>query len=92
MLATVACRSAILTLVYFILHLNILEKPNTQKKDTIDLDVTSFINRLIDLGERYAGFNFQFSMPSSISLNGPFIAFNSLEYPPAAYLLVKPKK
>jgi hypothetical protein len=52
----------------------------------ITLDVTNFIQELINSGEQFAGFNFQFSVPSNISLHGPFLNILSLEFPPAAYL------
>ncbi|HEX8774717.1 MAG TPA: hypothetical protein VF735_14190 [Pyrinomonadaceae bacterium] len=53
---------------------------------TVTLDVTPFINELIASGKRFAGFNFRFTNPSTIPLNGPFIAFRSLEHPEPASL------
>jgi hypothetical protein len=55
-------------------------------ESTVILDVTTFIRRLVASGETFAGFNFRFAVPSTIPLNGPFVAFNSLEFPPAALL------
>jgi hypothetical protein len=54
---------------------------------TVTLDVTKFIKGLTTSGSMFAGFNFQFAVPSSITLNGPFVAFNSLEFLPAAQLV-----
>jgi hypothetical protein len=54
----------------------------------VTLDVTVPLQDLISAGATFAGFNFRFSVPSSIDLNGPFVAFNSLEYGPAAVLEV----
>ncbi len=52
----------------------------------VSLDVTSFVQGLVAANEDFAGFRFEFSIPSSIPVNGPFIAFNSVEIPPAAML------
>jgi hypothetical protein len=57
-------------------------------ESTITLDVSSFIKDLAGMGDNFAGFNFQFAVPSTIPMNGPFVAFNSLEFPPAAVLIV----
>jgi hypothetical protein len=59
-------------------------------ESSISLDVTPFIESLVASGQNFAGFNFRFAIPSSISLNGPFVAFNSLEFPPAARLVSIP--
>ena len=53
------------------------------------LDVTSAINSLIASGASFAGFKFQIDVPSTVALNGPFVAFNSLEFGPAASLVVR---
>jgi hypothetical protein len=58
------------------------------RRKTIRLDVTSVINNLLASGEGHVGFNIQFAMQSPIELNGPFIAFHSLELPPAPFLRV----
>jgi hypothetical protein len=55
---------------------------------TVTLDVTSVLQPLVASGVAFAGFNFRFLVPSSISLNGPFVAFNSIEIGPAAVLEV----
>src|SRR5262249_18094525 len=57
-------------------------------EQTVTLDVTSFISSAVAAGDAFAGFNFQFAVPSSITLNGPYVAFRSLEFPPAASLRV----
>lgn len=57
-------------------------------ENTVQLDVTSFLQSIVSSGEQYAAFNFQFAEPSTIPLNGPYVAFNSLEYPPAAKLTI----
>jgi len=54
----------------------------------IILDVTDFIKDLYANGDDFAGFNFQFAIPSTIAVNGPYLAFNSLEIPPAADLTI----
>lgn len=57
-------------------------------EQVVTLDVTSFISSAVAAGDAFAGFNFHFAVPSSINLNGPFVAFGSLEFPPAASLRV----
>jgi len=57
-------------------------------EQTVLLDVTSFIRNAVTAGDEFAGFNFRFAVPSSVILNGPFAAFGSLEFPPAASLTV----
>lgn len=57
-------------------------------ESTVQLDVTSQIKSIVASGGRYAGFNFQFAEPSTIPMNGPFVAFNSIEVPPAATLTI----
>ena len=53
---------------------------------TVTLDVTAPLQALVSSGARFAGFNLRFSVPSTISLNGPFVAFNSTELGPAPVL------
>ena len=55
---------------------------------TVVLDVTEFVRDLVASGDGIAGFNLQFSIPTTIPLNGPFVAFGSLEFPPTAELTV----
>lgn len=57
-------------------------------EQVVTLDVTSFINSAVAAGDAFAGFNFQFAVPSSIDFNGPFVTFRSLELPPAASLRI----
>jgi hypothetical protein len=52
----------------------------------VTLDVTAALRALSRSGAKFAGFNFQFAVPSAIPMNGPFIAFTSIEYGPAAVL------
>jgi hypothetical protein len=59
-------------------------------ESSVTLDVTAFISNLYTSGDDFAGFNFQFAVPSTITLNGPFVAFNSLNYPPASNLTITP--
>lgn len=54
----------------------------------VNLDVTSFIDSLYTSGDNYAGFNLQFAIPSTITLNGPYVAFGSLEFPPTSTLTI----
>ena len=55
---------------------------------TIQLDVTTFLKSMVSSGAKYAAFNFRCLELSTIPMNGPFVAFNSLEYPPAAKLTI----
>lgn len=59
-------------------------------ESSVTLDVTSFIGGLYTSGDDYAGFNFQFAIPSSIPLNGPYVSFGSLEHGQAAKLMLTP--
>ena len=54
----------------------------------VRLDVTVKVRGMLSTGANYAGFVFRFAEPSDIPLNGPFVAFRSLEYPPAAQLKI----
>ena len=54
----------------------------------VTLDVTTVLQGLVASGADIAGFNFRFSVPSPIPLNGPFVAFRSIEFGPAAVLEV----
>jgi hypothetical protein len=54
----------------------------------ITLDVSSVVQSLQSSGDSFAGFRFEFAVPSAIPLNAPFLAFNSLEFPPAAELVM----
>jgi len=56
----------------------------------INLDVTDFIKDSYANGDDFAGFNFQFAIPSTIPMDGPYLSFNSLEIPPAADLTITP--
>jgi hypothetical protein len=53
---------------------------------SVTLEVTAALRALVASGATFAGFNFRFAVPSPISLNGPFVAFNSNEYGPPAIL------
>ncbi len=57
-------------------------------ESVVRLDVTEKVRGIRSTGANYAGFVFIFAEPSDISLNGPFVAFRSLEYPPAAKLKI----
>lgn len=57
-------------------------------ESVVRLDVTAKVRGMHSTGANYAGFVFRFAMPSDIPLNGPFVAFRSLEYPPAAKLKI----
>lgn len=54
----------------------------------VRLDVTAKVQGMRSTGANYAGFVFRFAVPSDIPVNGPFVAFRSLEYPPAAQLKI----
>jgi len=56
-------------------------------ESNISLDVSTVIQDLLSSNEDFAGFNFQFSIPTTIPGNGPFVAFNSLEFGPPAKLV-----
>jgi len=53
---------------------------------SVTLDVTAAV--AAQLASPAVGFRFEFKMPSTINLNGPFVAFNSLEFPPVAELTI----
>jgi hypothetical protein len=53
----------------------------------VALDVTSVVHDLQLSGSEFLGFNFQFAVPTTIPSNGPYIAFNSLEFLPSATLV-----
>jgi hypothetical protein len=55
---------------------------------TIVLDVTAKVRAMKSNGAVVAGFNFR-AEPSDIDDNGPFVAFNSNEYPPRAILNIR---
>jgi hypothetical protein len=46
---------------------------------SVTIDVTSCIEDLQSSGSVFAGFNFRFAVPSTIAMNGPFVAFTSFE-------------
>lgn len=48
-------------------------------ESNVVVDVTSAIADVLLAGGTFAGFNLQFAVPTNIELNGPFVAFNSLE-------------
>ncbi len=54
-------------------------------ESVIKVDVAPVIANLRSSGKAFAGFNFR-TVPSTIPSNGPFVAFGSLEFPPAAQL------
>lgn len=56
----------------------------------VTLPVTSFIETLYASGDDFAGFNFQFAVPTSIPINGPYVSFGSLEHGSPAILTVTP--
>jgi len=53
---------------------------------TVSFDVTGAL--VTHLGSSFVGFRFEFQTPSAINLNGPFVAFHSIESPPAAVLAI----
>ena len=55
----------------------------------VTVDVAAFLGPLIASAESIAGFRFDFAVPSSINLNGPFVAFSTTENPPAATLWIQ---
>jgi hypothetical protein len=57
-------------------------------ESSVILDVTAKVQAMKSTGAKYAGFNFR-AEPSDIYYNGPFVAFNSNEYPPRAILNIK---
>ena len=52
------------------------------------LDVTSKVRGMISTGTDFAGFNFR-AERSDIDDNGPYVAFNSREYPPRTVLNIR---
>jgi hypothetical protein len=59
-------------------------------ESSVTLDVTAFIVELYASVDDFAGFNFHFAVPTTIPLNFPYLAFSSLERPPAADLVITP--
>jgi hypothetical protein len=55
---------------------------NTTDRRVVWVNVTSAVRAAVTAGQRFIGFRFVFAAPSPIPLNGPFIAFNSLEHHP----------
>ena len=51
------------------------------------LDVTASVRSLLSAGAGFAGFSFR-AEHSDATLNGPFVAFRSMEYPPAGRLRI----
>ena len=58
-------------------------------EDVIELDVTDAVRKRIAWGAKFVGFNFRYRGTSPIDLNGPFVAFHSLEVAPSAVLRVR---
>jgi len=57
-------------------------------EQTVTVDVTSFINSAVAAGDAFAGFNLQVAVPCVDLIGPPSVAFGSLEFPPAASLIV----
>jgi len=55
---------------------------------TVSFDVTAALATAAANASPYVGIRFEFRDPSTINLNGPFVAFNSNEFPPAAQLAI----
>ncbi len=51
------------------------------------VDVTAPLVALVSAGADFAGFNIRFAIPSPIASNGPYVAFLSMEVPPAGKLI-----
>ena len=47
----------------------------------VRVNVSSAVRAAVAAGQQFIGFRFEFSVPTLIFPNGPFLAFNSLEYP-----------
>lgn len=58
-------------------------------EDVIELDVTDAVRKRISWGAKFVGFNFRYRGTSPIDMNGPFVAFHSLEYAPSGVLRVR---
>ena len=56
---------------------------------SVDIDVTSSVLSLINSNSDYAGFNLRFEPASDITLNAPFVAFNTRENPPEGILILE---
>ncbi len=56
---------------------------------SVDIDVTSSILTLLNASSDYAGFNLRFEPASSITMNGPFVAFGTKQNPPAGILILE---
>ena len=55
---------------------------------TVSFDVTAALATAATTSSAFVGIRFEFQVPSAITLNGPFVAFNSNEFPPAAQLTI----
>ena len=53
---------------------------------SVHVDVTVFVKSLLASGASIAGLGLHVLEETDIELNGPFVAFNSREFPPAARL------
>ncbi len=53
----------------------------------VSIDVLSVVIQAMGAGQPIVGFNLR-TAPSTIGVNGPFVAFDSLEYPPTASLML----
>nr|WP_298720896.1 hypothetical protein [uncultured Steroidobacter sp.] len=57
-------------------------------RQVVRLDVTSAVEAALEAGQQFIGFRFEFAEPSPIAMNGPFVAFHTVEVPPAATLRI----
>jgi len=55
---------------------------------TVSFDVTAALVTAAASSSTHVGLRFEFQVPSGVTVNGPFVAFNSNEFPPAAQLTI----